>query len=83
MNQLAREERMTEQNDHEPATGWVRSIYKPRSDGRWAWWYRNDVRTFPDAITYAPHRSATRLVLVRQFPHRLNDIVELPIWPSR
>ena len=71
-------------NDSEPLTGWVRAFYARASDHRWRWVYRGSVVTSPTLIMPwgASHQPPQQfLMLVRQFPHRLNDVIEVPIWP--
>ena len=88
MNRTQRPLKMTTPNHNEAPTGWVRSWYYQKEPGRWSWSHRGGVISRADYITSNVHRMRTypdskdvHLVLVRQFPHYLNDIVELPIWP--
>lgn len=83
MHPTRRELKFTEPNRFEAPTGWVRSHYVNNGAGRWVWSHRSIVFSEPFHAIIQEHRyNLSHLTLVRQFPHRLNDVVEIPIWPD-
>lgn len=81
MQQLIRDQRRLVPNPSERETGWVVSFYQKKEEGRWSWEYRGGVYHSPVVAADNIHRSGPYLRLVRPFPHYLNDVVEIPIWP--
>lgn len=68
-------------NGSERKHGWVVSFYIMKEPGRWSWEYRAGIYANPYVALDNHHRQTGKLRLVRQFPHYLNDVVEVPIWP--